>query len=190
MAMGNQNVLRSGYFPGIEIQRGKILDKPVSRIIAGGNLIGGWAHARDLLYVGQLFKAYNTDVKVFETLALAEKAGINTVNVLHTQLELINKYKRIYESKLQTIVQVHPHKEDVFGDADRAMDLGGDFIQIQGNAVDFRVRDGEIDILAKCIDRIKSRGFPGGLGAHSVQALQACEEAGIEPDFYLKTFHQ
>ena len=172
-----------------ELPVGKILGKPVSRIIAGGNLIGGWAHARDLLYVGQLFKAYNTDVKVFETLSLAEKSGINTVNILHTQLELINKYKRIYDSKLQTIVQVHPHNKDVFGDADRAMDLGGDFIQIQGNAVDFRVRDGEIDILAKCIDRIKSRGFPAGLGAHSVQALQACEEAGIEPDFYLKTFH-
>jgi len=27
------------------------------------------------------------------------------------------------------------------------------------------------------------------MGAHSVQALIACDEAGIEPDFFMKTFH-
>ena len=172
-----------------ELPVGKILDKSVSRIIAGGNVIGGWAHARDLLYVNKLFKAYNTEIKVFETLALAEKAGINTININPRELELINKYKRIYNSQLQTIVQVYPRSYDIYGSADRAMDLGGDFIQIMGTAVDRLVNAGKIDILTKCFDRIKSRGFPAGLGAHAVQALQACDEAGIEPDFYLKTFH-
>ena len=64
------------------IASGKILDKTVSRVIAGGNLIGGWAHSRDLIYVSKLFKAYNTEKKVFETLAMAEQAGINTINIL------------------------------------------------------------------------------------------------------------
>jgi len=78
-----------------ELPMGKILDKPVSRIIAGGNLIGGSAHARDLIYVSKLFKAYNTELKVFETLSIAEKAGINTININPKQLDLINKYKKI-----------------------------------------------------------------------------------------------
>ena len=130
-----------------ELPFGKILDKQVSRVIAGGNLIGGWSHARDLIYVSKLFKAYNTENKAFETLALAEKAGVNTINITHSQLDLINKYKRIFGSNLQTITQVHPKKEDIYSHVDKVIDLGVDFIQIQGNCCDWRVRDNEIDVL-------------------------------------------
>ena len=58
---------------------GKIGNLDISRLIIGGNLIGGWAHSRDLIYVSKLFKAYNTQEKIFETLALAEQHGINTI---------------------------------------------------------------------------------------------------------------
>ncbi|MFC2098899.1 DoxX family membrane protein [Bacteroidota bacterium] len=168
---------------------GQILDKKVSRVIAGGNLIGGWSHSRDLGYVNQLFKAYNTEKKVFETLTLAEKTGINTINLGPGQLPLINKYKRIFDSELQTMCQVHPKKDDIYGDIQNSIDLGVDMIQIQGNCCDFRVRDGEVDVLASAMDYIKEQGYPAGLGAHSVQALIACDEAGIEADFYMKTLH-
>ena len=121
---------------------GTIKDFTISRIILRGNLIGGWAHSRDLIYVSSLFKAYNTEQKVFETLQLAEKAGINTMNVSVTQFPLINKYKRIFDSSLQTMSQVHPTKEDPFGDIDKAIAAGVDLVQIQGNCCDWRVRDG------------------------------------------------
>ena len=39
------------------------------------------------------------------------------------------------------------------------------------------------------MDYIKSQGFTAGLGAHSVQALTACEEIGVKPDFFMKTLH-
>ena len=172
-----------------ELPRGKILDLPISRIFIGGNLIGGWSHSRDLIYVSSLFKAYNTERKVFETLALAENAGINAINITHTQLPLINKYKRIFGSSLQTMTQVHPTKDKLYDDINSVLDQGVDMIQIQGNCCDWRVRDGEIDVLARSLDYIKQQGYPAGLGAHSVQALMACEEAGIEPDFFMKTFH-
>ena len=51
---------------------GKIGKVTVSRLFLGGNLIGGWSHSRDLIYVSKLFKSYNTEAKIFETLALAE----------------------------------------------------------------------------------------------------------------------
>ena len=172
-----------------KLPMGRILDKQVSRVIAGGNLIGGWAHSRDLLYVSSLFKAYNTEKKIFETLALAEQAGINTINVADEQLDLINKYKRIFGSKLQTMVQVYPNADDIYSSANYAMENGGDLIQIQGASCDFLVRDGHVDLIAKCLDHIREQGFPAGLGAHSVQALIACDEVGMVPDFYMKTFH-
>ena len=54
----------------------------VSRLFLGGNLIGGWAHSRDLVYVSKLFKAYNTEAKILETIELAEQCGIKVA--LHT----------------------------------------------------------------------------------------------------------
>ena len=61
--------------------RGKIKSVSISRLLIGGNLIGGWAHARDLIYMSKLFKAYNTESKIFETLELCEQCGINTIQV-------------------------------------------------------------------------------------------------------------
>ena len=46
----------------------KIAGVDFSRMILGGNLIGGWAHARDLIYVSKLVKAYHHRDKIFETL--------------------------------------------------------------------------------------------------------------------------
>lgn len=172
-----------------QLPMGKVGKHPVSRIILGGNLIGGWAHSRDLIYVPSLFKAYNTERKVFETLMLAEKAGINTINISNSQLPLINKYKQLFGSNLQTVCQIHPTVDDIYGSANQVMDDGGNMVQIQGNCCDWRVREGRIDVLQKCIDHIRAQGFPAGLGAHSIQAMIACDKAGLEPDFYMKTIH-
>ena len=172
-----------------ELPRGRIGNFQISRLTMGGNLIGGWAHARDLLYASHLFKAYNTEKKVFETLELAEKAGINTMNIATSQLALLSKYKRVTGSKLQTFCQVHPTKDDVYGTINMAIDGGADMIQIQGNCTDWRVRDGELEVLFKSMDKIREQGYLAGLGAHSVQALITCDEAGMLPDFYMKTLH-
>lgn len=172
-----------------DLPMGKIKNFEISRLIAGGNLIGGWSHSRDLIYVSSLFKAYNTEKKVFETLQLAEKAGINTINGTGVQLPLLNKYRRLYGSKLQIICQVHPTKEEPRVAIDYAIDNGADILQIQGNCCDFRVRDGEVDVLVEAMDYMRSQGYVAGMGAHSVQALVASDNAGIVPDFYMKTLH-
>ncbi len=62
-----------------KVPMANIKDKPFSRIILGGNLLSGWAHSRDLIYVSQLVKAYHQKDKIFATLLLAEKCGINTL---------------------------------------------------------------------------------------------------------------
>jgi uncharacterized membrane protein YphA (DoxX/SURF4 family) len=173
------------------VPKGKIGKHEISRLVLGGNLIGGWAHSRDLIYVPSLFKAYNTEKKIYETLILAEKTGINTINIGFPTNALIAKYKRITGSKIKVISQVGPNmdKNDYYEFINKAIDFGVDIIQIQGNWCDWLIRDNKIDVIQKMMDRIRSQNFTAGLAAHSIESLIACEEHGIIPDYYMKTMH-
>ncbi len=174
-----------------ELPKGKIGPHEISRLVAGGNLVGGWAHARDLIYASSLFKAYNTERKVYETLMLAEQAGINTINIGFPTNALIAKYKKATGSKIKVISQIHPDMEnkDYFVNIDKAIDFGVDIVQIQGNQVDWLVRDNRIDVVEKMMDHIRRQGYVAGLASHTVDALIATEEYGIIPDYYMKTMH-
>ena len=174
-----------------ELPKGKIGNHELSRLILGGNLIGGWAHSRDLIYVPSLFRAYNTEKKIFETLMLAEKAGINAINIGFPTNNTMLKYKKMTGSKIKVISQVAPEmeKNDYFINIDKAIDAGVDILQVQGNWCDWLVRDNKTDVIGKMLDHIRSQGYTAGLGAHTVDALIACEEQGIIPDYYMKTMH-
>ena len=54
------------------LQTGKIGNVTLSRLLPGGNLVSGFAHARDLIYASSLIKAYHTDEKVLDTMQLCE----------------------------------------------------------------------------------------------------------------------
>jgi uncharacterized membrane protein YphA (DoxX/SURF4 family)/phosphoheptose isomerase len=174
-----------------ELPKGKIGPHEISRLVAGGNLVGGWAHARDLIYASSLFKAYNTERKVYETLMLAEQAGINTINIGFPTNALIAKYKKATGSKIKVISQIHPDmkNKDYFVNIDKAIDFGVDIVQIQGKQVDWLVRDNRIDVVEKMMDHIRRQGYVAGLASHTVDALIATEEYGIIPDYYMKTMH-
>jgi len=173
------------------LPKGKIGKHEISRLVLGGNLIGGWAHSRDLDYVSNLFKAYNTEKKVFETLMIAEEAGIDTINIGFVSNELMWKYKKLTGSKIKVISQVTTtvDKGDYFNQINGAIDLGADILQVQGNLTDWMTRDNSLDVIAKMMDKIRSQGYTAGLAAHSYQSLIACEEQGIIPDYYMKTMH-
>ena len=174
-----------------ELPKGKIGDFEISRLMLGGNLIGGWAHARDLIYASQLFKAYNTEKKIFDTLILCEQAGVNAMNIGFPTMPVLQKYKKITGSNLKVTVQVGIDKknEDIYDNVTQAIDCGMDMIQLQGNWCDWLVRDSEFEIIAGLMERIRSQGYPAGIGAHTIDSLILCEEKGILPDFYMKTMH-
>ncbi len=186
-----------------ELPKGKIGKHEISRLIAGGNLIGGWSHARDLIYADTLFKAYNTEQKVYETLMLAEKAGINTINIGFPSNPLLAKYKKITGSKIKVISQVGPNlnnqklaevgsntnKKLYFENIDKAIDFGVDIIQIQGNWCDWLVRDNKIEVIHEMMEHIRQQGYTAGLASHSIESLIACADQGIIPDYYMKTMH-
>ena len=174
-----------------ELPKGKLGNFEISRLVMGGNLIGGWSHARDLIYASSLFKAYNTERKIFDTLILCEQAGINTMNIGYVTMPVLAKYKKITGSKLKVVVQlgIDRNNADIYDNVTRAIDSGMDMMQLQGNQCDWMVRDGELDKIATLMHRIRSQGYLAGIGAHTIDSLIACEDNGIFPDFYMKTMH-
>ena len=173
------------------LPKGKIKDHDISRLVLGGNLIGGWAHSRDLIYVPSLFKAYNTEKKIYETLMLAEECGINTINIGYPTHLLMSKYKRMTGSKIKVICQVAPNMKtgDIYEQINGAMDSGSDILQVQGNWSDWCIRDKKPEIVAQMLDKMRSNGYTAGLGAHTIDSFIAYEELGIIPDYYMKTLH-
>jgi len=175
-----------------ELPRGKIGKHEISRLVMGGNLIGGYSHARDLIYADQLFKAYNNERKVYETLMLGEAAGINTINIGFASNDLLHKYKKATGSKIKVISQIAADVKDestLFDAMHKAINFGVDILQIQGNWVDWMTRDQHLDRIGRLLDKIKEEGFTAGLGAHTIDSLIACKEQGIIPDYYMKTMH-
>ena len=172
-----------------ELPQGALGKLKISRVILGSNLIGGWSHSRDLIYVPSLFKAYNTDRKVFETLELAERAGVNTFCPVTAQMPLFNKYRESTGGKMQTLCQVFPTPQDLKTDIDKGIDYGVTMMYVQGAHAERFLKNGQIDLLGKALDYIKSQGYLAGIGGHSIEVPIQCEKAGLQPDYYVKTLH-
>jgi uncharacterized membrane protein YphA (DoxX/SURF4 family) len=168
---------------------GKLGDLTITRMVMGCNLIGGWSHARDLIYANTLFKAYNNERKIIETFYLAEQAGINTTFMVTQYYPTFNKYKTIYHSNMQSICQAMLPDKDFFSDINTAINSKPTAIYIQGGEGDRYASAGKFDMLKKAVDYIKEHGYPAGVGAHSLETIKACEREGINADFYVKTFH-
>jgi uncharacterized membrane protein YphA (DoxX/SURF4 family) len=172
-----------------QLPQGTLGKLKISRLILGGNLIGGFSHARDLLYTSSLFKAYNTDRKVFDTFELAERAGINTYLSTTPQMPQFAKYRELNSSKMLTVCQVYPTAQDFKTDIDKAIDYGATSLYVQGSYAEQFVKNGQFDLLGKALDHIKSQGYLAGIGGHSIEVPIRCEKAGLQPDYYMKTLH-
>ena len=179
---------------------GKIKDKEFSRLILGGNLLSGWAHSRDLIYVSQLVKAYHNKERIFATLLMAEKCGVNTLLTNPILCTLIEEYWKRRIGKIQFISDcagldyddkgAKPTPFDKYLDkVKRAIDYGAVACYIQGETADYYIKDGKPDRLAKVIELIRSRKVLVGIGAHHLETLQGCVAAGMTPDFWMKTMH-
>jgi len=167
---------------------GRIGKLKISRIICGGNLIGGWAHSRDLTYVSTLVVAYHTDEKVFETLELAEENGINTILTNPVSDRVINKYWNERGGKIQWISDCASGPDMKTG-IKRSVDNGVHAAYIQGGLADSAVKKGQVDLLGEALEFIKEQGIPGGMGAHLLSTVTACVKGGLKPDFWVKTLH-
>jgi len=149
---------------------GKLGKLEVSRLILGGNLLTHFTHSRDLRYVYTLAAKYNTDEKIFETLALAEAHGINTLSMHNPEhpMSVLRRYRRERGGKMQWIIcptaPVEPglakyreHVESLLAD-------GCEAIYLWGVHADALVAQGKLDLLAQAVELPRSLGVPSGVG--------------------------
>ena len=171
---------------------GKIAGVTLSRLLIGGNLIGGWAHSRDLMYASKLFTTYNTEAKIFETLELCQACGINTIQIDPRCWDPVTKYNQGRTDKIQTMICVPllADKAKMNEEIKRQVDLGATLVYSHGGTTDSHMmKGGSTDVIAQMIELIKAQGVPAGVGGHSLNMPMACEKNKVNPDYYVKTFH-
>jgi hypothetical protein len=177
--------------PGVNgMPMGRIKNLRISRLISGGNLISGWAHSRDLIYVHNLMDHYNTPEKVLETLAALEENGVNTI-IADPRKKPMEVFKKHWQrgGKIQWIAEGHPTPEDMKTNIKASVEWGASAVYLQGVIGDQWLKAGHVELLGECVEYIKSLGVPGGLGAHVLDVIINSEARGFEPDFYVKTLH-
>jgi hypothetical protein len=180
------------HYQGETLPCGKLGKLSISRLLMGGNLIGGYAHSRDLLYVSRLLREYNTDDKIFETFELAEQSGVNTIQVSSGSVDVVVRYRKERGGKLQMMVCVDVDQSDVAkvkAQIREFVDKGVETLYTHGERTDRQVMAGQLDNVGRTIDLIKAAGVPAGIGSHSLETPIACEKVGLNPDYYVKTFH-
>ena len=174
------------------LPKGKIKDLQISRLLLGGNLLTHFTHSRDLQYVYNLAKHYNTTEKILQTMAIAEANGINTV-VLQGITPVLKEYREKRGGKIQCIYGPCPPVDDglvKWGQAvQEVIDAGVDAVYFWGVHADALVAQKKIDVIGKAVDMAKAHGVPSGLAAHNLDVIVECEKAKIGADFYIKTLH-
>ena len=177
---------------------GKLGTLNVTRLFLGCNQVSGYSHSRDLKYVGRLMQEYQTDERVLDTWQLAEEQGINTLlsDPFDKPVRIMKRYRKERRGKIQWISEVHPHRPyydirlaHLKEHLKQVLDNEPNAFYIQGGVTDSFVHRGLLDELGEALELMKKTGLPSGLGAHSVETPKACLKAGIQPDFFMKTYH-
>ena len=176
-----------------KVPMSKIGGVEISRVILGTNMITGWAHARDLLYLSDLVKAYHTRDKVYATLQMAEACGINAMQSGPATGKELIAYREQTGGKMKFISDTGDHNDKTAAEdgIKKAIDAGASLIYVHGEATDryfLRAKE-KFDIIAMCVQRIRDEGYPAGIGAHRIESVKHCIDLGIVPDFWMKTCH-
>lgn len=175
------------------LPRGKIGKVEISRLICGGNLISGYAHSRDLIYVSRLLKAYFTEEKIMETWALCERQGVNTMIFTPSDQQALAIYRkyRAQGGRMQCLAQLAPEATEASLKASiqEAVDAGVVGALLVGNYGDAWTREGKLDRIGRFLELVKAQGLIAGVAGHELRTPMTIEKAGLNPDFYMKTLH-
>jgi hypothetical protein len=177
--------------PAGKMPQGKIGKIQISRLICGGNLISGYAHSRDLIYVSELLKHYFSDEKIMDTWALCEREGINSMVAYPGDPHAVEVYRKYRQrgGRIQYLAQINPTREDLKTCVKEAVDAGAVGAFLVGNLGDLWTREGEAARIGELVKNIKDQGLIAGVAGHELRTTKAVEEAGVNPDFYVKTLH-
>ncbi len=182
------------------LPRGMLGTMSTSKLILGGNLLSGYVHSRDLIYVSSLVLNYHKKDRIFRTLMLAEQSGVNTMLSHPIVMPIMEEYWKDGYGEIQFISDcagleysdegAKPMDFEKYMDLVKyAIDMGATACYIQGESADYYIENNQVDKLVKIMDLVKENGLPMGIGAHKIQTVKKCVELGLEHDFWMKTLH-
>jgi hypothetical protein len=194
----NENTKTQNTITQLKIPLQTIAGKKISRLIIGGNPFSFNAHSEPIIYSRELFKHYFTHEKVVETLQIGIQNGIDTFlgRIDDNVIGFLKMYEKISGTKMPWIAQTSAKpnrgakKPEILVNIKRAADNHAMGIYFQGESADFLVKEGKIADIFEYVDYIRRLGKIAGVGAHDIRTIEACEKAGLKPDFYMKTFNK
>ncbi len=178
--------------------KGKIGNMEMGRLMLGTNHITFYMHSRDLRYVNDLSRHYNTDAKIFDTFAAAEASGVDTF-ITHSDPKiekLFCEYRNRRGGKMNWIVAPWFSAEGLVKDVDaykrivpQLVNSGVDALYVPGMLAGPLVNQGKGALVGELLEVLKATGLPAGISSHGLDVVQYCENQKLPVDFYVKTFH-
>jgi len=178
--------------------KGKIGKVEMGRLMLGTNHITFYMHSRDLRYVNDLSRHYNTDAKIFETFTAAEASGVDTL-ITHSDPKiekLFCEYRDRRGGKMNWIVAPWFSAEGTVTDVaaykrivPQLVNSGVDALYVPGMLAGPLVNKGQGALVGELLEILKATGLPTGISSHGLDVVQYCEKQKLPVDFYVKTFH-
>jgi len=171
---------------------GKIGKLSIGRLLSGSNLISPNMHARDLLYMNELARRYNTEQRVLETLRLCEECGVNAIvlknhNFKHMRL---SRYWDEWGGRMQWIADVITTDINKYEKLlVEHLELGASAAYLWGGASDMWYHQKKQRNIVKAFEIMRKYDITVGIGAHRLEPIKFCEKEGLKPDFYFTTLH-
>jgi hypothetical protein len=198
---GKQFTEETGQLSGT-LPKGMLGTMESSKLILGGNLLSGYVHSRDLIYVSSLVLNYHQKDRIFRTLMLAEQSGVDTLLSNPVVMPLMEEYWKEGYGNIKFISDMAGLDYSDWKNGPKAMDFqayqdlvkgaidsGATAGYIQGETADFYIEHNEPEKLVKVMDIMRQNGLPVGIGAHKIGTIKRCVELGLEHDFWMKTLH-
>lgn len=175
------------------LPKGRLGKLEVTRLIMGGNLIAGYAHARELSYVSTLMRRYNTPAKIRETIESGERLGINAIEswVMDDNSQIFDHWKN--GGKIQWIAQVRVSPAGAagggFAQIQRAIEEGAVAVHLTGDNAESLLDTDDFEVVQEAVAFIRARKCVAGVAAHDLRVIVECERRKLDVDFYQKTLH-
>jgi len=184
------------------LPKGMLGNMESTKLILGGNLLSGYVHSRDLIYVSSLVMNYHQKDRIFRTLMLAEQSGVDTLLSNPVVMPLMEEYWKEGYGRIKFISDMAGLDYSDWKNGPKAMDFdmyqdivkgaidsGATAGYIQGETADFYMEHNQPEKLVTVMDLMRQNGLPVGIGAHKIETIKKCVELGLEHDFWMKTLH-
>jgi len=158
-------------------------DQKVSRLIAGGNPIGGWVYSTPNL--SRFMQEYFTVEGTADFLIHCEEEGITTWQSHYS--EKVRKallQARERGSQIQWMALFDSKRDDLA----EVLKLQPVAVAHHGGVTDSLMRVGKKEQIRDFVKRVHDAGLPAGISTHSPQILTELDEEGWENDFFMGCF--